>query len=674
MKVNRLHTDLILVGGGHAHVGVIRALAMKPIPGVRITLVNSASETPYSGMLPGLISGQYDWDQCHIDLLRLSRWAQIRFVRARAVGLDAQAQTLKLIDSASGLERSLYYDYLSLNPGATPNLNVPGARGRVLAVKPIAHFVDQFERQILAAQDARHHSVVVGAGVGAVEVVLAANLRVPNHQWTLIVGQQGLLPGVPQLVREHIQQVCVARGIRLVKGPVVRVEPNQLILGDQSVPFDHCLWNTTAAAPEWLRDTELPLDKLGFVQVEKDLSVKGHPNIFVAGDSAALNRPKAGVFAVRAGPVLAQNIRRRIQGKSTLPWRIQRRWLAILNLGRGQALAWRGPDEQARVFKGAWVWWLKDWIDRRFMGKFSSRLPVLKMQQPSEDPPLCLGCGGKAPAQALGAVDLARDAATLDVQGPLQVTTDSLTDPLGDPWWLGRLAAMHAAGDIQVSGGQVIAHTSSITVPDNQSNLVARDLEYTREGLASIELGQNLGGHSAAGAQANLTLTLMGDGSSCRGDLAPGQRVWISRPLGSGLLFSGAMENRVRGRFIDRWCDRAIDLSYDLDEIQAPIRMTDITGFGLAGHLSSLIDKLGVQWQGDMPAYDGIDFEAMPVLAASNASLAGNLIDGLSVRNHALAVDPQTLGGVLAIWPADYQPPKNWTHVATLIEPATPKV
>ena len=120
------------------------------------------------------------------------------------------------------------------------------------------------------------------------------------------------------------------------KDPLFGSSLNQLILGDQSVPFDHCLWNTTAAAPEWLRDTELPLDKLGFVQVEKDLSVKGHPNIFVAGDSAALNRPKAGVFAVRAGPVLAQNLRRRIQGKSTLPWRIQRRWLAILNLGRAK--------------------------------------------------------------------------------------------------------------------------------------------------------------------------------------------------------------------------------------------------------------------------------------------------------------------------------------------------
>jgi selenide,water dikinase len=233
---------------------------------------------------------------------------------------------------------------------------------------------------------------------------------------------------------------------------------------------------------------------------------------------------------------------------------------------------------------------------------------------------------------------------------------------------------MHAAGDIHVSAGQVLAHTSSITVPDNQSKLVARDLEYTRDGLASIELGQNLGGHSAAGVQANLTLTLMGDGSPSHSALAAGQRVWISRPLGSGLLFTGAMENRVRGRFIDRWCDRAVDLSYDLEGIQTPVRMTDITGFGLAGHLGSLIEGYEVQWQGDLPAYDGIDFEARPVLAASNASLAGNLIGGLSVRNHALAVDPQTLGGVLAIWPEDYQPPAHWIHVATLIAPATPKV
>jgi len=146
VKANRRHTDLVLVGGGHAHVGVIRNLAMNPVPGVRITLVNSSSETPYSGMLPGLIAGQYDWDECHIDLARLCRWAGVRLIRARIVGLDAQQQQLDLIDAASGLSRSLDYDLVSLNPGATPDLSVPGAATRVTPVKPIAHFIEQFER------------------------------------------------------------------------------------------------------------------------------------------------------------------------------------------------------------------------------------------------------------------------------------------------------------------------------------------------------------------------------------------------------------------------------------------------------------------------------------------------------------------------------------------------
>lgn len=664
MNVDRRHTDLILIGGGHAHVGVIRRLAMNPVPGVRITLVNSASETPYSGMLPGLISGQYQWDDCHIDLARLCRWAQVRFIRARVVAIDTDHQRFELIDAASGLARSLDYDFASLNPGATPDLSVAGAETQVLPVKPIAQFVKQFDQRILANADACHQSVVVGAGVGAVEVVLAAQQRVPKHDWSLIVGRNGLLPGAPEAVRDQVLSTLTRRGIRLLSGPVSSVQKHHLVLPDRSVGFDHCLWNTQAAAPRWLAESGLPVDAEGFVKIQGDLSIIGHPNVFAAGDAVSLNRPKAGVFAVRAGPVLADNLRRRLSGRPTLPWKPQRQWLAILNLADGRAIGWRGQ----RSVTGRWVFQLKDQIDRRFMAKFSTNLPSDMPDAAGDDPPLCMGCGGKAPAEALGNVDLSRDACRYEPDGPQVMTVDTLTDPLGDPWWMGRLGAMHAAGDLIAARSKAAAHLVSVAVPDNSPRLVARDLAMARRGLDTIELGENLGGHSYSAAQGQITLTLTGPATHVGSlPLRAGMRVWISRPLGSGLLFAGAMQNLVRGRFLDHWLDRAYPLEYDLQGLPDPIRLTDITGFGLAGHLHSLLEGRPIQWEDNLPEYPGIDYKARPVLADANQRLAGPLVNGLNPTQIQLVSDPQTLGGLLAIWPAEVTPEAPWQAVATLL-------
>ena len=663
MKANRRHTDLVLVGGGHAHVGVIRNLAMNPVPGVRITLVNSSSETPYSGMLPGLIAGQYDWDECHIDLARLCRWAGVRLIRARIVGLDSQQQRLDLIDAASGLSRSLDYDLVSLNPGATPDLSVPGAATRVTPVKPIAHFIEQFERGWLDQASSALRSVVVGAGVGAVEVVLAAQRRIPGHHWSLVVGQQGLLPGAPASVRRKLQTRLQACGIDLVPGPVLAVEDNLLRLPQGTLPFDRCLWNTHAAAPSWLAESGLPVDDAGFVRINPDLSVVDHTTIFAAGDAVSLGRPKAGVFAVRAGPVLADNLRRRLAHQPTQAWTPQRQWLAILNLADGTALGWRGGFSAS----GRWVWRLKDRIDRQFMDRFGARLPVRTMEAPGEDPPLCMGCGGKVPAQALGSVDLARDASRYAAQGAQYVTVDTLTDPIGDPWWMARLGAMHASGDLIAAGSRPQAHLVSVAVQDNQPNLVARDLAQVRAGLATLALGQSLGGHSWSAEPPNISLTLMGaDLGFTPQPLASGMTVWVSRAQGSGLLLAGAMEAKVRGRFVDRWLDRAYPLEIDLEGLPAPVRLTDVTGFGLAGHLASLLGQRAVHWDSDLPELEGLDYTARPVLEPANRQLAAHLLTGLDERQCQLLCDPQTLGGLLAIWPADYQPPKPWVRVAVL--------
>lgn len=216
--------DLILIGGGHAHVGVIRQLAMNPIAGLRVTLINSQSETPYSGMLPGYLADQYTFDDCHIDLVALCRWAGVRLIRARVTGVDLSRRSIDLIDAASGLARPpLEYDWLSMNAGATPDLGVPGADRYCIAVKPIGHFVNQWQG-ILARASQDYRLAVVGGGVGAVEVAIAARRRT-QAQVDLITGEQGVLPDAAPRARHLVEQALDSAGIGITQGPLPGSSP-----------------------------------------------------------------------------------------------------------------------------------------------------------------------------------------------------------------------------------------------------------------------------------------------------------------------------------------------------------------------------------------------------------------------------------------------------------------
>lgn len=371
--------DIVLVGGGHAHVHVMRALAGKLPPDWRVTLVSPSRLTPYSGMLPGYVAGLYGLEEAHIDLDWLAAETGTQFVKARAVGIDRE-KSLVLTDNGEPVN----YDLLSLDVGITPALDaIPGAAEHGIAVKPIADFVDKFEELLrrAATADGPWRIAVVGGGAGGVELILSLHGRMasmaqevglaPDRFSFALVTSGKLLATHNARVRAAFRRELAARGIALrEEARVASIEARGMRLGDGAfVAADAVLVTTHASAPGWLAGTGLALDGKGFVAVGPTLQSVNDSDVFAAGDCASLvetPREKAGVFAVRAGPPLARNLIAMAEGRPPEPWHPQKRHLAIISTGGKYAVASRGAFKA----EGTWLWHLKDWIDRRWMDRY----------------------------------------------------------------------------------------------------------------------------------------------------------------------------------------------------------------------------------------------------------------------------------------------------------------
>jgi selenide,water dikinase len=370
--------ELLLVGGGHSHVKVLKEFGRKPLPGVRLTVVSREALTPYSGMLPGLVAGHYQFHEAHIDLGPLARFAGARLIHDEVVRLDLGAKR-----AFCRANPPIDYDVLSIDIGSTPDLSeVPGAAGNVIPVKPISNFMERWERlksRVLKAQGTIRIGVV-GAGAGGVELVLAVQYALnrllaarrsgPSLEFHLF-SATGILPTHNRRVQAKFRRVLAERGVSVHEGsPVVEVGKGWLRCGDGlKFSLDEILWVTQAGAAPWLRESGLAVDARGFVQVADTLESLSHHGVFAAGDVAAVvNHPreKAGVFAVRQGKPLTENLRRALRGEPLRPFIPQTKFLGLISTGDQYAIASRGNWS----VEGRWVWTLKDWIDRRFMANY----------------------------------------------------------------------------------------------------------------------------------------------------------------------------------------------------------------------------------------------------------------------------------------------------------------
>jgi selenide,water dikinase len=325
-------THIVLVGGGHTHVQVVRSLGMNPEPGVVVTLIAKEIEAPYSGMLPGLIAGHYTFDECHIDLVRLASWAGARLINGIVVGVDRAARRV-LIDGRAPLT----YDVLSIDVGITPKLaGIPGATEHGIAVKPVSTFHrrwTELERAALCRGGPRRIAMV-GAGAAGVELILAIQHRFetraasagisPSEFTYKLIGSAGLLPTHDMRARKLASRVLSQQGVSLIENDrVTRIAPLGLELASgATLAADAVLLSTEAGPAAWFADTDLPRDTKGFLAVRPTLQLTDDDDVFAVGDCATVlqhRREKAGVFSVRQGPPLTENVRRRARGMRAEP-------------------------------------------------------------------------------------------------------------------------------------------------------------------------------------------------------------------------------------------------------------------------------------------------------------------------------------------------------------------
>lgn len=706
--------DLVLIGGGHSHIAVLKMFGMKPIPGVRLTLLSRDIHTPYSGMLPGLIAGHYDFDEAHIDLGPLSKFAGARLYHDSAVGLDLENRKVICANRPD-----VPYDILSINIGSTPRvLDVSGAETGVVPVKPISTFVSRWKAlksRVLDA-DRKLRIATVGAGAGGVEITLAiqyalnqilldANKSELEPEFHLFNAEAEILPTHNEKVRRYFERILKKRNVHLhQESRVESVQAGKLITENGlETLLDEILWVTDAAAPSWLGESGLDVDANGFVKVEASLRSLSRSEVFAAGDVAAVvkhPRPKSGVFAVRQGKPLAGNLRNALLCRNLKPFSPQHTFLSLITTGDKRAVA----SKSKWALGGRMVWLLKNWIDRRFMKKYN----VLPAMKPSEELKLprglaseetlkdlsavamrCGGCGAKVGANVLSRVigrlsplqrkdvliglDAPDDAAvTRTPKGKVVVQTiDSFRAIVDDPYIFGKIAANHSLGDIFAMGAEPQSAMAVVTIPYGPEEKVEDLLEQMLRGALEIfdESGTSLvGGHTSEGSELSLGFSINGliDQKKIlrKKGMRRGNRLVLTKAIGTGALFAADMRLAAKGR----WIENAISSMLESNLAAATClhehgatACTDVTGFGLLGHLVEMTKASGVGVRlrlDNIPLLDGaldtVSRGIFSTLQPQNLRLRraiSNLEEAASDPRYPLIFDPQTSGGLLASLP-----------------------
>jgi len=640
--------DLLLLGGGHTHVLLIKALAMRAITGVRVTLVSEKLLTPYSGMLPGFVAGHYSLAETNIDLNQLCRRAGVRWIQARCNGLDPDLKCVYLED-----QPDIEFDVLSIDIGSTPDQRITGASKFAVGVKPIAEFqrcwnsllqtlgvvqANEPNKQALSEQSVESINWgVIGAGAGGVELVLAMAHRLRGHhnlQFHLIYRGEQILPGYPARVIRQVEQSLRDYNITTHAGFTVAEVTNTAVVSDagEYLELDERIWCTGAVGARWLNAGSLALTEKNFIQVGQTLQSTSHESVFAVGDIAEMvddPRPKAGVYAVRQAPYLEQNLRRLFSGQRLKEIKLQSQFLSLLALGDKQAVASRNGI----AVKGRWVWRWKDSIDQTFMRQFyelpmamPKQMPALKSNSTPATPstsrfanttsiPMPMPCGGCA--SKLGPELLASNLAKLANDGSHQIedaalwaptpgslavqTIDGFRSFMSDESCFAHICVNHALSDIYAMGAKAINIQAWINLAYSSPTVQQRDhLRMLRGIRAALSESQATlsGGHSSEGIESHLGIVANGEvrpgAQWSKSGAQLGDLILLSKSLGTGVVMAADMQGEASPAAVQACYASMLSSNYRAMKQLAnvsPNAVTDVTGFGLIGHLLEMLDS-----------------------------------------------------------------------------------
>jgi len=708
--------QLVLVGGGHSHLAVLRRFAMEPVPGLGLTLISKDILTPYSGALPAYLGGRYRLEDMHIDLRPLAQAANVRLIQAEVGSIDLDNRCLTLPGRPA-----LEFDLISLNIGSQPDPSqIPGAKQHAVGIKPISSFLESFEAirsdaiNRLQGGKSGFALVIVGGGPASVELAFAVHSRLQQDlelgkttisglDLQLVSADSELLINHNSRVRRYALGELQRRGVTVhLNSRVAEFTGSGVGLENgQSLDADASIFATGASLPAWPLACGLAPSDDGFIEVNDFLQSTSHDMVFAAGDAASIRnhpRPKSGVFAVRAGKILADNLARFARGRRLRRYRPQKQALALMSMGDERAIASRGP----LFFKGRLPWLLKDRIDSDFVRKYSrvESMPVElniasgllgqdEERRLREHVMRCAGCGAKIASDVLeevleqlpqrhnlnaGVQPRGFEDASLISLGndrTLLQSVDYLKAFTNDPWLFGRITANHCLSDIYAMGAMPHSALSIVGLPQSSrrvSRSMLLDLMLGCQESLNEDQCDLLGGHTTESAELSLGLSVNGFSDSAallrKQGMSAGDRLLLTGPLGTGCLLAADM----RAQAAHSWMQEAIEHMLQSNRSAAELLLnggatacTDITGFGLAGHLLEMMrpDNAMVE----------LELDSLPVLSGASACLERSIVSSLHADNRQvlaycqpgalphehfeLLFDPQTAGGLLATVPAD---------------------
>lgn len=693
---------VVLLGIGHTNAHVLRMWKMQPLANAQLVCISDFPVATYSGMLPGVLAGQYPVDDMEIDLVRLCQSAGARLILDRVTGLDLQRHRIEF-ENRPGLD----YEVLSIGVGSRPTfagVEVEDA-SLLVPVKPMQTFLDRLEKRLdesscrsatqqTESSPARTRRIaIVGGGVGSIEIAFCLDKRLrersrsPDDKLKLITGSSEVGSGLAESTRHRVQTQLKKRQIEVLTGQrVKRINSHGLKLAnDDFIEADAVIWATNAVGQPVLSTLGSPLDEKGFLKTNAALQVQGQSRIFAVGDSGTIagqDVPKAGVFAVRQGPVLWDNVQRVIWKRPVQDYDPQRRFLKLINTADGKSIAeygsWSGYS--------SWWWRLKDRIDSNFMAKYQDYEPMpmtASESDPSEPEMRCLGCGGKIGSQLLSealseldvpshedveiGLDQPDDAAVIRTHNnQVTVTTDFFASPLDDPYLAGRIALLNSASDCFVMGAQPTAALAMVQIPVGHPRA---QLQVMRELMAgSVKELRNMnatlaGGHSIEGPRTTIGFTVLGRqlaDPKTKGMLQPGDLLICSKPLGTGVALAALMQSRLKAEYFQPLIEMMLasnQIALRLIREASVSAITDITGFGLVGHLAEMLNASQVSARitmSDIPLLPGcqalLNGGVESTLADDNRGVAKKIdlqMEDVNAAAYASLFDPQTSGGLL---------------------------